>query len=204
MDEKAPADLVNLRDRLKALSADILWVGEQAGVPEGGKAIASETYSLAKTVDTLIASRSKRSFGKSQDDEPLDHYLADVDATIEADRFAQHTLWKLHAEEGSKFVQSDRVKFPWEGAREGYLRCTGKFEDMECWIDLSVATIGGFRILFYYGSGVFVHHDMMRDWLEANLPGKVLRADGTMPHDDADNFVQVIHTLERERAEAGA
>jgi hypothetical protein len=201
---KAPADLTSIRDRFKALFADVhLALDGQMSIPEGIE-VRDAMMVLAKDVQRSIDKRTTQGFGKATDDPELVKLLDGVVGTVEADSHAQHALWADYAIEGEKYGAPGRKRYSWEQHNFGLGRQVGSIDGHPVMISLLTNTVNGHKLLFYYGMSRVVDHEMIRDWLKANLPETALRGDGYIENTDATNFCNIIFANDRKVAKAAA
>lgn len=128
-----------------------------------------------------------------ENDEQMRDFLDGVVGAVDADSYAYHSLWEDFAEEALKFRPGcDRTRFSWDSRGGGLLTCVGTIGDLQCWISLRTAVVKGHKLLFYYGSGTFVHHGMIEAWLKKNLPETARFGPGGYNHTDATNFHNIF------------
>lgn len=111
-------------------------------------------------------------------------YLANVEAVCEATNFEKHSLWKEFTE--------NRNPDNWDDAGQGYLKTVGHIDEHPVCISLLTATIQDRIFLFYHATSRFVDHDMVRKWLEENLPASAFKSPGYLNHSDATNFWNLV------------
>lgn len=187
-------DLAGIAMRLKALSADLAHKFVSDAMP------VSETYKIGSDLDAIILKHETKSFGKSEDDDELVKFLDGVVGVVEADSYAQHMLWTEYADQAARFGYKERgIRFPWEQGMMGHGRQVGMIDAMPVMISLSVNVVDGHRLLFYYGMSRVVDHEMIRDWLTANLPPTAFRNDGHINNEDAMNFCNIVNRVNRAR-----
>lgn len=197
----ASKDLIAIRDRFKALSADINWITGGEGTECDGEELRKDTYELARTVQQAIDDRKEKQFGVSKDDPELVKFLDGVIGTVEADSYAQHSLWQDYAVEGEKFGAPGRIRYSWvQGTGCG--RQCGIIDMSPVMVSLNINIVDGNPILFYYGMSRVVDHEMIRKWLKANLPKTAFRADGYINNTDATNFCNILHSARRAKVVA--
>jgi hypothetical protein len=204
---KTPADLTSIRDRFKALWADIHWLAGSRPPEATGKDVNDALKSvreLADDVQKAIDKRTTQGFGKAKDDPELVKLMTGVVGTVEADSHAQHSLWADYAIDGEKYGAPGRTRYSWEQGRSGLGRQVGSIDGHPVMISLLTNTVNGHKLLFYYGMSRVVDHEMIRDWLKANLPETALRGDGYIENTDATNFCNIIFANDRKVAKAAA
>jgi hypothetical protein len=183
-------DLLALQTRIKAAWADIAWLrpGGDSDLNKDFDELLDDTKSIVKALDQIVARRTPKQSGYEADEEMI-KFLEGVTGAVDADSYAQHSLWERYAEQAKKFFDTKGGRrFEWDSSRSGLLTCVGSYDGRECWISLSTVKIDGHKILFYYASGTFVDHDMVEEWLKANLPDTARRSDGYLNKTDATNF----------------
>lgn len=151
---------------------------------------------IAKAAGFVVGERKERG---AATDEEMRSYLEGVVGAVDADSYAQHALWADYAEDAIRFRPGcDRRRYPWKSTGHGLLTCVGTIGDMEVWVSLMTVTVNDHKLLFYYASGTYVDHNMVRSWLEKNLPdtAKGARFPGGFNHTDATNFCNIFFRME--------
>jgi hypothetical protein len=187
-------DLQDLRTRIKAIWADIQWVTQTDAdpTPPAVTELLDQTRSFVDDLDKIIARRTPRQIGAETDHQMVE-FLEGVTGVVDADDYAYHSLWERFSEEGKKFFDTgDRIRYSWESNRAGLRTCVGTYDGRECWVSLTTAVVNGQKLLFYYGTSTFVDHDLIRTWLDANIPATGRQSDGRIHHTDATNFVNIL------------
>ena len=184
-------DLLALQTRIKAAWADIHWLQKREATEQDFTDLLDDTKSIVKALDQIVARRTPSQTGK-ETDERITAFLEGVMGAVEADSFSKHMLWLNHAEEALKYgADTDkRRRFKWEDSNGGPMTCVGTYDGRECWISLGTVKLDGHKILVYHATSSFVDHDLVRAWLDANLPDTARRSDGSgyINNTDADNF----------------
>lgn len=127
-----------------------------------------------------------------ENDEQMTTFLEGVVGAVDADRYAQHSLWADYAEEGARWGRQEGIRYPWVSNNSGLMTCVGRHGDMEVWVSLTTAVVNGHKLLFYYGSGNFVDHGMIEKWMQTNLPETARFGPRGFNHTDADNFCNIF------------
>ncbi len=102
-------------------------------------------------------------FDKSHSD-----YFGNVDYIVEADSYAQHSLWRNHATASKEFGSPclDGPFVDWIQENVGYLLQIGKVDDRPIAISVNYARINNKRIMFYYASSQLIDYVMVESWLK--------------------------------------
>ncbi len=85
-------------------------------------------------------------------------------------------------------------KVDWASNNFGLLETVGTLDGRPICINLSTATIEGFKVLFYYPTSELVDWAMIENWVNLNLSG--------VEKSDASNAHNIIHHLQRMKKEA--
>lgn len=93
--------------------------------------------------------------------EEMDRFLHGIIGVVEATNFESYCLWKIHHEEHGD---------PWKSGGGGPMVQVGEIGDLPVCIALIVNEVKGHRILFVEATSRAVDHDMIRDWLQKNVP----------------------------------
>lgn len=110
-------------------------------------------------------------------------YISTVDAVCEATSFEQHCLWRENTTERG---------VRWQDAGHGYLATVGHLGEHPVCISLLTAIIQDRIFLFYHATSRVVDHDMVRAWLQENLPVSAFNNRGDLNHSDATNFWNLV------------
>lgn len=128
-----------------------------------------------------------------QEDEDLINFVADVVGVVEASRAEYHFLWNEYHYCAEKL---GFTKLSWESERVGTGREIGTImsgeRELPVYLSLMISVINGQRILFVEPTSTGVDHDMIREWLDNNMPESAFRDDGRLNMTDADNFHNVL------------
>lgn len=126
--------------------------------------------------------------------------LDDVVAAVEADSFAYHMLWKEWSNEVPqqwRELVDSRKRVTWKQQGIGTMETLAYLDvgqehggRMPICVSLSWAEIDGHRVLFYDQCSMVTHSDLVRKWLDKNLPDNYV-------HTDANNFHIIIHHIRR-------
>lgn len=185
------SDLKTLELRFKAVSADL----EFLETPEDANAARRELYELAKSVRKAIERRDVAAQIVTSADEQMVKYLDGIIGVVEANSYEQHMLWVEYSEEGSKYGgRPDARRFPWQSTGHGYGETVGHFGDMPVHVGLMTVTVDGHKILMFDVTSTVVNHDMVRAWLDKNMPASARQPDdGRVNRVDAQNFHNIFH-----------
>lgn len=185
-------DLLALQTRIKAAWADIHWLQNRDATEQDFTELLDDTKSIVKAIDQIVARRTPRQVGAETDSQMVE-FLEGVTGAVDADDYAYHALWERFAEEATKFFDSGkRIRYSWVANTVGLRTCVGTYDGRECWVSLTTAVVNGQKLLFYYGTSTFVDHDLIRTWLDANIPATGRQSDGRIHHTDATNFVNIL------------
>jgi hypothetical protein len=185
------SDLVGIRDRAKAVWADIHHFTGGGASSEEAETALTDTRHIITLLDKAIGDRRTAAVGVRDDDE-MTKLLAGCIGAVEANSFEAHALWQLND------AKVAGRKLTWQGGTSGLLVCVGEVGGNPIYISLLTPTIGGHKMLFYYATSTFVDHDMVRAWLDTNMPASARRSDGRINHTDATNFHNIFG-YDRER-----
>jgi hypothetical protein len=135
-------------------------------------------------------------------DNEMKKFLAGVRGVCEANSYEKHGLWCDYAQEAldSKCVADarERIRYSWVSDSSGLMQQVGTFGGMPVVISMFKSKVNGYWILFYYACSMVTHSDMVRKWLEENLPVTAFEDNdprGRMNREDATNFCNVLHSL---------
>lgn len=134
---------------------------------------------------------------------PSDHiveYLEGVVGVVEANSFESHQLWLNYANDPTaiRYGGQRETRFEWKSTGSGYGACVGyvgnEKKDRSIWISLLTVTVKGQKLLFYFVTGRYADYDVVREWLDKNMPSTAFRADDPtrLNHVDAQNFHNVF------------
>ena len=149
--------------------------------------------------------RLRKYKGKPVDKE-MDDWLKKVKFFVEADSFAQSTLWKEFSVQGRQFIQrtrgEDEIRVSWDQETRGFNLTIGEIkvgrDRLPINISFSFATINGIYICFYEGISQLVHHAMIEDFLHTLYPVKYDK--GTrLAYTNASNFHHCLHFCKEEK-----
>lgn len=185
------SDLVTIRDKAKAVWADIHWLGDKEN-PEVVE-LMTDTRGIIDAMDKAIKERRTVAISKETDDE-MQRFLDGCIGAVEANSFERHALWRLNDE------KLDGKKLLWKENSSGLMTCCGMVGGREVWMSLSTAEVGGAKLLFYYASSTFVDHDLVRAWIDQSMPLTARDGieGGRVNHTDAMNFHNIFpHGWER-------
>lgn len=186
------SDLKELELRFKAVSADM----EFMETSEEANAARREIYEIAKAVRKAIERRDAAAQIVTSADEQMVNYLDGIIGVVEANSYEQHMLWVEYSEEGSKYGgRQDARRFPWQSTGSGYGETIGHFGDMPIHVSLMTATVDGHLILMLDATSQVVHHEMIRQWLDKNMPESARQKDGRVNVVDAQNFHNIFHYI---------
>jgi len=124
------------------------------------------------------------------------HYnvtIKDTSALVEADGFAQHSLWMMYSVDGKVYCTMDTNRVDWIHVASGTFETVGYLDEMPVTISLLYAVINSRVVTFWHSPSVVCDHRIIEKWFEDNLSDKVIRA-------NASNFcvaVDHINTLNR-------
>lgn len=151
----------------------------------------------AKAAGFVVGERRERG---PENDEQMRAFLEGVVGAVEADSYTYHSLWLRYADEAEKYGgdKDSRTRYSWDSRNDGLITCVGTIGDMQVWLNLRTATVGGYKLLFYYSSGTFTDHRMVEAWLRNNLPETARGGyPGGYNHTDATNFCNIFFRKER-------
>ncbi len=188
-------DLNSIRDRFKALSSDILHIGQNVAYMSNDARerafdeARSDAYQLGVDLDKAVKKRTTTTYTENSED--LSKLLEGVVACVEADEFTYSTLWRDHAIGGKDYGRHNTHRFTWDN-RTVTSVIVGNVEDRPVNVQISLAVIGGVKVMFYHGCSTLVDHDMIRNFLNIAMPSTARDANGRINNTNADGFVGVI------------
>jgi hypothetical protein len=127
-------------------------------------------------------------------------YLEGVTGVVEANTYESHQLWLNYANDSTaiKYGGQREARFDWKSTGSGYGACVGyvgnKKKDRSIWISLLTVTVKGQKLLFYFVTGRYADYDVVREWLDTNMPSTAFYTDerARLNHVDAQNFHNVF------------
>jgi hypothetical protein len=122
--------------------------------------------------------------------EYITDYLKDVIGVVEANSFERQCLWEhYHLDLG----------WTWESAGGGPLVTVGHLVTVypnrkhPICVELLWTKVNGHKILFYADTSMTVDHEMVKGWLEKNLPRSAFKESSPYPNcTDAMNFSNIF------------
>lgn len=193
------SDLIDIRDRAKAVWADIHHFTNGGADSAEAEECLTDTRDVIKRLDKAIHER-RTAYASKQDDDEMQRFLAGCIGAVEANRFEYHALWRFNDE------KMDGRKLTWKQNCSGLMTCVGTIGGKETWISLNTSEVGGHKILFYHPTSSFVDHDAVRAWIDGTMPVSAREGEemaSRVNHTDAMNFHNIFpHGLERTYADA--
>ena len=118
--------------------------------------------------------------------------LQETKFVVEADSFAQLTLWREYAKDSTR--KTDLNTLTWEQINPGSMRTIGFIKKKPVSIELTWARINGHIIMFYNACSQMVDHKMVEDWLDQNC--NPIYDHGRQARTDAMNFHAIRSVVE--------
>jgi hypothetical protein len=114
----------------------------------------------------------------------VEELLSNVVGVVEATSYERMCLWNEYHEERH---------ISWEQNCSGFLVTIGRLDGRPVVLSLLVNTVNGYPILFIEATSMVVDHQMLEDWLNANLPSTAFKDDGKyLNKENAMNFHNVL------------
>lgn len=112
---------------------------------------------------------------------------------VEATSEERTMLWCEWSSEaaGHRYGSPDNERFPWEQVRDGWSHEVGQLAGFPVNIIVNFAVIYGELVMFYYASSRVVDHEMVEEWLRANVPAY------RENHTNATNFGHCMGSMRR-------
>lgn len=181
-------DLINIRDRFKALWADIHHVSSMATDSLVARELLTDTRALAYDLSKAIATREARTNITTSTDDQMIEFLAGTIGVVDANSFEQHALWRFNRDKNEPHLSWDQ--------KSGLGQVIGHFGDMPVNLSLSPVVIDGHKILFIDPVSQVVHHEMIDKWLDATMPASARTPDDRVNRTNAMNFHNIFHYVD--------
>lgn len=104
-----------------------------------------------------------------------------------------------------KNLNNQQIRWPWNDKLSGFLPTVGyigKNKKMPVCISVLTAEVNGYKLLFYHATSRYVDHDMIRKWLDDNMPVTAFEDNDPrtrLNHTDANNFANIVPRKHKEQ-----
>ncbi len=133
----------------------------------------------------------------------MNNQLKETEFVVEADTFAQHTLWeKWSAQSLIKHIWKDGSDshfntIKWEQLSPGYIETIGYIKKRPISIEIYWAKLNGHLIMFYNCCSLLADYKMVEDWLDKNC-NPTYDNGARKARVDANNFGAVISWIKEQ------
>lgn len=133
----------------------------------------------------------------------LDERFNDLIYTVEADSFASHRLWTDYSNEykdsfGEKQGYHKNTRYEWKQDSMGFTHEVGCIKKLPIMFTFFFYNIDGYRVGFYDAHSLLVHHGMVKDWINKNIP-RIHEGGARWGDCDAQNFHHCLHEIDRRK-----